>query len=66
MNWISNGTIMRRISNALINTASVQFQFNSRTSSLRGYEDIPGPKSYPLIGNMLDFKEFGILLVLSN
>ena len=26
---------------------------------IKSYEEIPGPKMYPFIGNLLDTKEFG-------
>ena len=31
----------------------------SQTECVKSYEDIPGPKMYPIIGNLLDTKDLG-------
>jgi hypothetical protein len=32
-----------------------------RTNDLKSYDDLPGPKNWPLIGGLLSLKSFGIL-----
>ncbi len=33
--------------------------YSSSVASLKTYNDIPGPKLYPLVGNLLELKNFG-------
>ena len=40
-------------------TSSVKNEFESKNVKFRPYSEIPGPKMYPLLGSLLDFKEIG-------
>jgi hypothetical protein len=54
--FLSNNYI---INNSLTNAAT---QLKQQPQQLKGYDEIPGPKKYPILGNVLDFKSFGIYL----
>ena len=32
----------------------------TKVEHLKSYNDIPGPKSYPLVGNLFSLKQFGM------
>jgi hypothetical protein len=52
--------------NHIINKSltSVATKLKEQPNQLKGFDDIPGPKKYPILGNVLDFKAFGIFIVI--
>ena len=47
-------------------TSSVKNEFESKNGKSRPYSEIPGPKMYPLLGSLLDFKDNGASLLKSS
>ena len=47
-------------------TSSVKNEFESKNVKSRPYSEIPGPKMYPLLGSLLDFKDNGASLLKSS
>ena len=55
-NFFNNNYIINK------SLASVATQLKQQPQQLKSYDEIPGPKKYPILGNVLDFKAFGIIL----